>query len=193
MYDPKTETWMVVTSMPTGRLNVGVAVLNDKLYVIGGGTAGVTSGDHPTAVNEVYTPLGYGTPDPSYSSTTDRIAPEIKVFSPENKSYLDSDIPLNVTVSETGAWTRYKLDGENATEITQNTTLTNLTYGTHNITVYSTDSAGNTATSQTIQFTITKETEPFPILLAATVSAVSIAIIGISLLVYFKKRKQQIS
>jgi hypothetical protein len=188
-YDAKTASWMLSAPVPSGHLEAGVAVVNDKLYVVGGAGAGFAGALHANALVSVYTPFGYGTPDPSYSPTTDNTAPEIKVFSPENKSYLGIDILLNVTVSEAGAWTRYKLDGENVTEITQNTTLTSLPYGSHNITVYATDSAGNTATSQTIQFTITKETEPFPTLLAATVAAVSIAIIGISLLVYFKKRK----
>ena len=49
--------------MPTPRNNLAVAVLNDTLYAIGGGTA--DSGI--LAINEQYTPIGYGTPSPTPS------------------------------------------------------------------------------------------------------------------------------
>ncbi|MCW4015351.1 MAG: hypothetical protein NWF06_03195 [Candidatus Bathyarchaeota archaeon] len=35
-YNPKTNTWEICASMPTGRFDTGVAVVNDTLYVIGG-------------------------------------------------------------------------------------------------------------------------------------------------------------
>jgi hypothetical protein len=62
-----------------------------------------------------------------------------------------------------------------------------LAKGDHNLTVYAKDDAGNIGVSKTIFFSI-KVPEPFPTTLAATVSVTSIAIIGIGLVVYFKKR-----
>jgi N-acetylneuraminic acid mutarotase len=35
-YDPKANSWAVSTFMPTGRFGLAVAVLDDKLYLIGG-------------------------------------------------------------------------------------------------------------------------------------------------------------
>jgi hypothetical protein len=72
--------------------------------------------------------------------------------------------------------------------IAGNTTLANLPLGEHSITVYITDEAGNTGTSETIFFTIEKPS-PFSPLLIVTVSAALLVTISVALLVYFKKRK----
>ena len=50
-YDPVTDTWMLKASMPTPRARFGVAVVEDKIYCIGGLP---TSGG--TTANEVYDP-----------------------------------------------------------------------------------------------------------------------------------------
>jgi len=109
VYNPETDSWSTGDSMPTQRGHFSVAVVNDKLYVIGGQFA--TENNELSYVykteNEQYTPVGYGTPDPSSPSP-----------SPE-----------------------------------------------------------------------AQDQEPFPTVLVATASAASAAIIGISLLVYFRKRK----
>jgi hypothetical protein len=67
-------------------------------------------------------------------------------------------------------------------------TLTGLSNGSHNVTVYATDEAGNVGTSQTINFTIAKP-ESFPTTLVAVASVASVAVIGVILLIYFRKRK----
>jgi hypothetical protein len=82
----------------------------------------------------------------------------------------------------------YSLDGQDNVTVTGNTTITGLTSGLHNVTVCARDEFGNTGASGTIYFTIAKEPEPFPTTLVATASAASVAIIGIGLLVYFRKR-----
>jgi hypothetical protein len=62
IYDPTTGNWTVGTSMPTGRFDAGLAVVNDKLYLIGGYSYGARSGlslNMPiiySAANEQYTP-----------------------------------------------------------------------------------------------------------------------------------------
>lgn len=194
IYDPASNSWTSGTSMPTARLCATAAVINDKFYVVGGRTGqhGYITRMEPSAVNEQYTPIGYGTPDPSYVPPTDNATPEIAVLSPENKTYYTTDIPLDFTVNEPDSWMRYSLDAQTVAEISGNTTLTGLSYGLHNLTVYATDAAGNTGASETIYFTITKETEtqpePFPATLVAA-SAASVAVVCVGLLVYFKKRK----
>jgi hypothetical protein len=82
------------------------------------------------------------------------------------------------------------LDGQENVTVAGNTTLANLPYGEHNVTVYATDNVGNIA-SETITFTIAEpEPEPFPTTLVATGAVATIAVVGVGLLVYFKKRKR---
>jgi hypothetical protein len=72
-YDPVTSNWTACTSMPTPRINVGVAVVADLVYVIRGETLMIGSNAHASVVNEQYTPIGYEIPalsSPSPSPTT---------------------------------------------------------------------------------------------------------------------------
>jgi len=82
VYDPETDSWITGKEMPTRREHLGVAVVNDVLYAIGGRSYSFPypSGDYNEstivcAANEQYTPIGYGTPDPSYSSSTSATSP----------------------------------------------------------------------------------------------------------------------
>jgi len=61
VYDPETDTWTTGTPIPTPRWSLGVAVVNDELYAIGG-----YDGDSYLAVNEKYTSLGYIPEFPSW-------------------------------------------------------------------------------------------------------------------------------
>lgn len=79
IYDPKTDSWTIGKDLPTHRSLFGVAVVDDKIYAIGGFVTSFRdelarmSGE-PTftnvGINEVYTPIGYGTPDPDYKPPT---------------------------------------------------------------------------------------------------------------------------
>jgi N-acetylneuraminic acid mutarotase len=53
IYDPETDSWATGAQMPTGRYGLGVAVVDDRLYAIGG------SGYEAGRANERYTPVGY--------------------------------------------------------------------------------------------------------------------------------------
>ena len=66
VYDPKTNTWSLAAAMPTARDYLTMANLNDNLFAIGGSPD--LSGSFLTT-NEMYAPLGYGTPDPLYLPT----------------------------------------------------------------------------------------------------------------------------
>ena len=72
-YDPKTNNWKACASMPTGRFDAGVAVVNDMLYVIGGFTTEYRTDIFTlnpsitySAVNEQYIPIGYIPEFPSW-------------------------------------------------------------------------------------------------------------------------------
>ncbi len=62
VYDPETDTWTNGTSMPTPRWELGIAVVNDELYAIGG-----YNGETRLAVNEKYTPADYIPEFPSWA------------------------------------------------------------------------------------------------------------------------------
>jgi hypothetical protein len=117
----------------------------------------------------------------------DTVPPEVSVSSLENKTYYSSDVELDFTVNELASQISFSLDGQENVTANGNTTLSGLSCGAHNLTVYAWDAAGNIGASETIYFTVT---EPFPTVLILATSGASIAIIGIVLLVYFKKRRK---
>ena len=79
----------------------------------------------------------------------------------------------------------YSLDGEETVTINGKTTLTGLANGDHNITVYAKDEAGNVG-SETTYFSVEV---PFPTTMVIAPVA-SVAVVGVGLLVYFKKHKR---
>jgi len=157
VYDPASNGWTTGSSQFKARLDFDVAVLNDKLYAIGGYTFD-NSPDNgkvsASALNEQYTPIGYGKPDPSFTSLTDNTAPEILIISPENDSCYTTNVPLSFTVNEPSSWMRYRLDGNVVVEVEGNSTLLGLPAGSHTVTVYATDAACNTGVSEIIYFTV---------------------------------------
>lgn len=64
IYDPETDTWNTGTAMPTARYGLGVTVVNDVLYAIGGVTGWIAP---VTATNDQYTPIGYIPEFPSWT------------------------------------------------------------------------------------------------------------------------------
>jgi hypothetical protein len=72
-------------------------------------------------------------------------------------------------------------------------TLTRLSNGAHNVTVYAADEAGNMGASETATFIVAKP-EPFPLVPVAAASVASAGIVAaVGLLLYFKKRKHYIT
>jgi N-acetylneuraminic acid mutarotase len=184
-YDPKTDSWTICSSMPTGRYDVGVAVVDDLLYVIGGFTIEFRTDrftPNPlytfSAVNQRYTPIGYGT-----------VPPDILVVSPENKTYTTGNVSLEFTVNKPVVWLGYSLDGKDNVTNTGNTTIAGLSSGLHNVTVYAKDALENTGASETVTFTIAKP-ERSSTTLVAVASGASAVVIGAVLLVYFRRRKR---
>jgi N-acetylneuraminic acid mutarotase len=172
-YDPKTDTWAIATAMPTNRSDFSVVVVNDLLYAIGGylySSRSLTL----TNVNEQYTPIGYSIP------------PEIEVVSPLNQTYTKSSVFLVFTVDKVINWTGYSVDGKDNVTFTGNITLTGLSNGLHNITVYAKDTFGNTGASEAVAFTL--DYEPFPTVPVAAVSGVAVAVVVVGLIFYYRKR-----
>jgi hypothetical protein len=124
--------------------------------------------------------------------TIDTIPPNVSVASPENITYNMFDVPLNFTVNEPVSQITYSLDGRDNVTVAGNTTLTGLSPGEYNVTVYAQDLVGNVGASETVVFNIAEEPEPFPTIPVLIIIAVGVILaVSTSLLVYFKKRNRQ--
>jgi hypothetical protein len=160
---------------------VGLANLTELTEGMHNLTVRVTFDYAPTT----YSKSGYYKESEStVNFNVDTVPPEVVILSLENKTYFTTDIPLNFVVHDDSQIT-YSLDGQENITFIENTTLTSLPHGEHNVTVYAEDVVGNVAVS-TIRFNI----EPFPTtLIISTITVVAVVTAG--LLVYFKKRKRQ--
>ena len=156
------------------RIRFGITVVDDIVYAIGG-TGSMVLSFQSCNYNQQYTPYEYGT-----------IPPTVHVVSPENENYTSSNVSLAFTVNKPAVWLGYSLDGQEAATITGNTTLSGLSSGIHNITVYAKDAFGNEGASKTITFRIE---EPFPVAIVAA-AAVAVAVTAVGVLVFFRKRSR---
>lgn len=128
----------------------------------------------------------------------DNNSPGISDISIKNATYKETNLELNFTISEPLSWIAYSLDGQPKVTIksaqdcsiinppTVKTTMANLTQGTHTLTLYGDDAAGNKVTSETITFTV-DETGPFPTFLV--VILIVIAVVISFVLLYRRHRK----
>lgn len=140
IYNYENNSWALGEPMPSPRGYLGLVVLNDILYAIGG-----FDGQAWLGTNEQYKPLGYGT-----------IPPNVEIISPENKTYAEST--LDFTVNRNADWIGYSLDSQANITVKSEINLSNLTDGQHWITVYANDSLGNMGISNTVFFSI--DTQP---------------------------------
>jgi N-acetylneuraminic acid mutarotase len=181
IYDPEKDVWTLGPNKPVNRGGMGVTVLEDKIYAIGGFATAFSGFDSPAeftatryATNEVYTPVGYGTAPPT-----------IDVVSPVSQTYNESSVPLFFTVNKPVNWTGYSLDGGATVTIGGNTTLEGLANGLHSVTVYAKDVFDNVGASEAVSFTV--EIPFLAILVVAPVA--SVAVVGAVVALYFRKRK----
>jgi hypothetical protein len=84
----------------------------------------------------------------------DTTLPTISILYPENKTYTVEDVSLSFTVDESTSWMGYSLDGQMNVTISGNTTIIGLSEGTHTMTVYANDTAGNMGASDAVYFTV---------------------------------------
>jgi hypothetical protein len=117
-------------------------------------------------------------------------APDVSVYSLQNVTY-SGGVPLDFTVNKPTSWIGYSLDGFDNVTIMGNTTLTGISSGFHNITVYALDLFGVSGASKIVHFSIAEKPEPFPTTLVAVATLVTVAVASVGLMVYFKKRKHQ--
>jgi hypothetical protein len=116
----------------------------------------------------------------------DIIPQNISILTPENNTHNPTGVPLQFFIDEPVSWMGYSLDGQENVTVTGNMTLPELSVGQHTLTLFANDLLRNLAASETITFSVA---EPFPTTLMIAVSGASMAIIGVGILFYFKKRK----
>ena len=120
--------------------------------------------------------------------TVDTSTPTISVLSLQDKTFYSSNVDLNFFVDEPASRCAYRLDGNGNVTVAGNTTLTGLSVGKHDLIVYVWDAAGHTGSSETITFTVA---EPFPTTLVIGSIIAVVAVVGLGLLVYLKKRREE--
>jgi hypothetical protein len=118
--------------------------------------------------------------------------PYICVGSPQNTTYTTTSVSLNFTVNEETSWMGYSLDGQSNVTLTETTlNLTELVTGSHTLTVYATDTADNTAASETISFTIAKKDETPTFWTTTVIAIAAVASAGAALLIIYTKTKKK--
>jgi hypothetical protein len=115
-------------------------------------------------------------------------APIVTILSLQQENFSDSDVPLNFAVDKPVSQIEYSLDGRENVTTTGNTTLTGLSNGYHNVTVYATDEAGNIGDAEA--FFYVEAPEPFSSLLVAAVSVAVVTVVAVAVMVYWKKHKR---
>ena len=130
------------------------------------------------------------------SFTVDSIPPNVTIISPESQIYNVSDVPLNFTVNKTFTQISYSLDGLENISAIGNVTLTDLSSGSHNVTVYAADKAGNIGSSQITNFTVelpseASEEHSATITVAVVIGVIALVVV-VALLVYLKKHRRAV-
>lgn len=144
----------------------------------------------------------------------DTIPPSVTILTTQNKTYDSHEFSLRFKLNEQVSWIGYGLDGGNPITITDEVNQTSFPQGqnqvtiiatvivrgvadgAHTLTIYATDTAGNTGEPELFHFTIVtdEQTEPEPsstaILIAITVAVLPTIIVIIALLAYFKRRRR---
>jgi hypothetical protein len=91
---------------------------------------------------------------PLASALLDTSPLKITNLSVANTTYLTGNVPLNFTINGNTTQITYSLDEQANVTIPGNTTLTGLSVGAHNVTVYAWDiDSGNIGASQTANLT----------------------------------------
>ena len=123
----------------------------------------------------------------------DTASPSISIISPENTTYTVGSVSQTFAVSVPTIWNGYSLDGQGNVTITGNATLTGLSEGSHSLTIYAKDTAGNTGASETIYFSIKiQQSEPAPTpWIVASLAIIAIGVV-ITLGVAVYRRKVRI-
>lgn len=119
------------------------------------------------------------------------ILPNVTLLLPQNANFTTSDVQLDFSVNQPVSQVEYSLDGGANVTVAGNTTLTGLSNGYHNVTVYAANEDGNRGASETVYFNV-EVPKPSPnwLIIAVIVTVLVVFSVLIAcLLLYFQKRK----
>lgn len=136
VYNPSNNSWTLGPSLPAPRVYLGLAVVDDILYAIGG-----FDGQNWLNTNVQYKPSDYGT-----------VPPKLQITSPENKTY--SQVNLTYSINKAVDWAGYSIDNQANVTTTKGTKLLGLSQGEHSIILYANDSLGNMGSSSAVYFSV---------------------------------------
>ncbi len=121
--------------------------------------------------------------------------PIVSFLVPQNSTFEGSSVPLNFTVDQPTSEITYSLDGQEKRTISENTTLTDLLNGVHNVTIHVIGEFGNLGGSETLYFNVDlppQPPDPLPVLpIAAATAVVAVIIVAAGLLLYNRKRHRE--
>ncbi|MEA2089730.1 MAG: ABC transporter substrate-binding protein, partial [Thermoproteota archaeon] len=146
-----------------------------------------------TYANQILNESGYLDTDGDWIRnfpTAPPAAPEIIIKSPKNKTYDTTDVELIFTINEATDWIGYSLDGAANITITGDTTLTDLSLGSHNIIVYANDTDGYMSSSDILYFTVEEAPPPeinWPLIVGVAVICI---VVGVAAGYYWVTRKK---
>lgn len=120
-------------------------------------------------------------------------APQISVISPMSQCYNSSSVPLMFLVDRVVNWTAYSLDCQDNVTITGNSTLSLLSNGQHNITVFTGSLLDGLGASEIVIFLVNEtslaKTELLGIVTPAIITtAVIIAVVTVFLAFYWRHK-----
>ena len=107
--------------------------------------------------------------------------------SPQNSTFTAKDTLIFKANKEVTSMS-YSLDGQDNVTFAGNLTLSQLSLGEHNVTVFATDTFGNIGASEVVTFTLAERTGSFStVLLGVAVATVTGGVMGV--LIYVKRKK----
>ena len=126
----------------------------DNVTILGNTTLlGLSDGAHNVVVYANDTLGNMGSSNVIHFSI-DTTPPSITILSPLNQTYQTDSIALTFTLDESASWIGYSLDGQANITVFDNTTLSDLADGNHDVVVCATDALGNTGISNTVYFSV---------------------------------------
>jgi nitrous oxidase accessory protein NosD len=126
------------------------------------------------------------------------ITSEIKLISPQNTEYTDQNLPISFFTDGQTKGYYYSIDGKKPVSVTGNTSISGLSVGQHNITVYALDNFDNFIPSQTMMFIIQTAFLGKPVstgnyMMIIFAVGIIIIIIGAAVALIFTKHRKKLS
>jgi hypothetical protein len=125
----------------------------------------------------------------SIQFTVDTSSPTITELSVANKTYSSQNIALSFSLNENASWIAYNLDNQGNVTLQGNTTLTGISFGSHNIVVYANDTSGNIGKAGPIYF----EVKPAEFLTFANLIIIVVIVAFVISLLLFRRHRKTIN